>query len=138
MLLSNVALASRGKIVSDTQYDAYRSYQNANQELRILGFELVQIKRGNYFLMEKVIGGKLYQVQVNLRRKKIIVDIYAFMVHPYRKKYSNFGKDFGKDVSNDIFKAIYYRIKENASLPPISLPALWNAERRDANIIEDL
>jgi hypothetical protein len=130
LLIANFAFAGNGAIKFESKYDAPKAYQRINNELRELGFELVQFREGKYFIAERTISGKQYQVYVKLKRKKILVDVYAFVTEPYSKKYSDWD-NFGVDVSDDIFTAIKYRMETGTSIPDISLPSLWGTVRRD-------
>jgi len=130
LLISNFAFAGNDGITFDSKYDASKTYQRINNELRELGFKLINVKKGRYFLMERTIRGTSYEVLVKLKRKKIDVDVYSFLTEPYTKKYTDWN-NFGENVSNDIFTAIKYRVENNTSIPVMSLPSLWGTIRKE-------
>jgi hypothetical protein len=110
----------------------HRAYRRSNRELRELGFELdlTNTKAGRHYLVQKSYHSRLYQVYVKVRRKRIVVEIYAFVDGNYKNRWSDLDKL--EENMNQLYDAIRYRVVENQSLPPVSCPFVW-AMKRDLN-----
>lgn len=131
LLMFTMSLSFGGNVIKTKDSD--KAYRTAKRELLELGFEVSYVIR-NSTLLERRIGSWFYQVIVTQKnRKKIEIDIYAFIDGNFKKSWSN--PETTDAVFRDINKAIEYRIEHNERIPQLMLFALWGI-RRDVNITD--